>query len=223
MPVSTPRPSRSVRVALGAAALSLLGLVVAPAAFALPTLEVPATENLKSGQTITVTGSGFAPNLKGIAVGQCRTGFSGPADCNLQGGATFRNADAKGVIEPVTIKLAETFGDVDCMAEQCVIAAQPLPTTSGPEEVAANTVIIPIYFNGPAPADAGSGASAPPSPAPAEEAPAAPAPVVQTAGVSSPVLTGSGSGMAGVGLGLAIGALGGAGAVMAFHRKAGAR
>lgn len=223
MPVPIPR---SLRVAAGALALVVLGLVTAPAAFAAPTLDVPETENLEDGQTIVVTGSGFAPNLKGIAVGQCRTGFTGPADCNLQGGATFRNADASGAIEPVTIKLAQSFGDVDCLVEQCVVAAQPLPTTSGPEEVAANTIIVPIYFGGPAPADAGaaSPAAAPAAAAPASQAPAADAgDAVQAASVGSPVLTGSGSGLAGVGLGVAIGVLGGAGAVMAFHRKAGAR
>lgn len=209
--------SRSARGALAALALLLLGVVLAPAAFALPTLGVPETENLTTGQTIVVTGSGFTPGLKGIAVGQCRTGFSGPADCNLQGGATFRNADANGEIEPVTVKLAESFGEVDCMVEQCVIAAQPLPTTSGPDEVEANTIVVPIYFNGPAPAQAG---------APEQEASTATptAPVLQTAQAGAvPTLTGSGDGMIGVGLGVLIGVLLGAGAVMGMHTRGGAR
>ncbi len=175
MPPTPSRTRRPRRVALALLVLGVLTVVSAPASFAAPTLDVSATEGLKTGQTITVDGSGFAPDLKGIAVGQCRVGYEGPDDCNLNGGATFRNADANGVIETVTIKLAESFGDIDCTQEQCVIAAAPLPTTSGPEEVAANTVEVPLYF----------GDAAPAAPAPAAEpetaAPAAPAAAVPVA------------------------------------------
>ncbi|WP_372727740.1 neocarzinostatin apoprotein domain-containing protein [Nocardioides sp.] len=166
-------PTRLGKVCLALTAWLILGLVVAPASFAAPALSVSATEGLTDGQTITVDGSGFAPNLKGIAVGQCRTGYVGPADCNLSGGATFRNADASGSIATVTLKLAVTFGDVDCLKEQCIMAAAPLPTTSGPEEVAANTVEVPLYFGDAAPAAAPAAPAAPPAAAPAVLTPAA--------------------------------------------------
>lgn len=167
---TTYRLSRASRAAATALVLAVVTLVAAPPAFAAPTLQVSATENLEAGQSITIEGSGFAPNLKGIAVGQCRVGYTGPSDCNLSGGATFRNADANGAIATVTVKLATSFGDIDCLKEQCIIAAAPLPTTSGPEEVAANTVEVPIYF----------GKAAPAAPAAAETTAAA-APAVDTA------------------------------------------
>ena len=134
--------------------VGLLTFVASPPSFAAPTLQVSATEGLEQGQSITVGGSGFTPGLKGIAVGQCRVGYVGPSDCNLSGGATFRNADADGAIATVTIKLATSFGDIDCLKEPCIIAAAPLPTTSGPEEVAANTIEVPIYFGDAKPATA---------------------------------------------------------------------
>ncbi len=53
--------------------------------------------DLTEGQTITVTGSGFRPGLKSVAVGLCREGYTnGLKDCDLGGGATFVNVDAKG-------------------------------------------------------------------------------------------------------------------------------
>lgn len=150
------------RPLLAAAVLALLTMLAAPPAFAAPTLQVSATEGLEDGQTITVDGSGFASGLKGIAVGQCRVGYKGPSDCNTSGGATFRNADADGAFPRVTIKLATSFSDIDCTKEQCIIAAAPLPTNSGPEEVRANTVEIPLYFGDAAPVEAAPAASTAP-------------------------------------------------------------
>ena len=72
---------------------------------------------------MTISGSGFEPNLKSIAIGQCVEGYVGPADCNLQGGATFRDADASGNVAAFTIVVKEKFGANDCTKVQCVIAA----------------------------------------------------------------------------------------------------
>ncbi|WP_372734371.1 neocarzinostatin apoprotein domain-containing protein [Nocardioides sp.] len=180
--------TRVGRVLLAAVATLAIVIGVAAPAFAAPSLVVSATEGLTEGQTITIDGSGFAPNLKGIAVGQCRVGFTGPADCNLSGGATFRNADADGNIDQVTVKVSLKFGDVDCTVEQCIIAAEPLPTTSGPEEVAANSVSIPIYFGDAKPAGTApavdTGAAAPAAPAAAPVAAALPAGDVSDAAVA---------------------------------------
>lgn len=164
--------------------VGLLTFVASPPSFAAPTLQVSATEGLEQGQSITVGGSGFTPGLKGIAVGQCRVGYVGPSDCNLSGGATFRNADADGAIATVTIKLATSFGDIDCLKEPCIIAAAPLPTTSGPEEVAANTIEVPIYFGDAKPATAEA--------APASVAAVAPA-EAQVASSASPALLTAGA------------------------------
>ena len=187
---STLLPTR-VRLGLTALAVLATSLFAASPAWAAPALTVSATEGLSDGQTLTIDGSGFAANLKGIAVGQCRTGFTGPADCNLSGGATFRNADASGAIDQVTVKLSLKFGDVDCTVEQCVIAAEPLPTTSSPEEVAANSVEIPIFFG-----DAAAPAAAPAA-VPAAAPAAAPAVLTPAAGgedgTSTPLVLTSGA------------------------------
>lgn len=139
--------------------LAVLGLMAfhAPPASAAPSVEVSATSGLTDGQTITVSGSGFAPNLKGIAVGQCKEGFAGPADCNLQGGATFRNADGSGRITMVTLKLAMQFNGVDCSKVQCVIGVAPLPNANSADVVAANSVVVPLEFA----AAGGGGGTAP--------------------------------------------------------------
>lgn len=135
-----------LRGTAAALALFVVTVVAAPPSFAAPTVEVSATTGLSDGQTVTVTGSGFDADLKGIAVGQCKEGFVGPTDCNLQGGATFRNADASGAITSVTLKLAVTFGGTDCTKVQCVIGAAPLPTNASAAVVQANTAVIPLTF-----------------------------------------------------------------------------
>ena len=122
------RAGRARRAATAVtAALALLSLTVvwAPSASAAPKLTVSATSGLTDGQTITVSGVGFTADLKGIAVGQCKVGYAGPSDCNLQGGATFRNADGSGSIGTITLKLATSFGGIDCTTTDCVIAAAP--------------------------------------------------------------------------------------------------
>src|SRR6478609_6237289 len=112
---------------LAAAAALLVVLVTAPPSFAAPALSVSATTDLTDGQKITISGSGFAPNLSSIAIGQCIKGYAGPSDCNTAGGATFRNADASGNVASFTIVVKEKFGAVDCTKQQCVVAASPLP------------------------------------------------------------------------------------------------
>lgn len=134
---------------MGALALVVITIVAAPPSFAAPSLEVSATDGLSDGQTITISGAGFAANLSQIAAGQCVDGYSGPSDCNLQGGATFRNADASGSIGTFDIVVKEKFGAFDCTVDKCVIAAAPLPTTEDAATISANQVIIPITFGAP--------------------------------------------------------------------------
>ncbi|WP_244932141.1 neocarzinostatin apoprotein domain-containing protein [Nocardioides sp. W7] len=180
-----PRSLVVVFVALAAV------LMAAPPSFAAPALDISAHQNLKDGQSVTISGSGFKPGLKGIAIGQCRKGYVGPGDCNLQGGAVFRDADAGGKVAQFTIVVKEKFGNVDCTTEECVLAAGPLPTAADAATVKANTWEVTMTF-GAAPAAAPAApAPAAPSVAPSTEA----APVADTgtlpktgAGDSVPVL-----------------------------------
>ncbi|GAA4368204.1 neocarzinostatin apoprotein domain-containing protein [Nocardioides caricicola] len=132
-------------------ALLLVTLVAAPA-FAAPTLNVSQLTGLTDGQTVTVSGSGFEPNLPSIAIGQCIEGYSGPSDCNTAGGATFRNADANGNVASFTITVKEVFGGHDCTQITCMIAAAPLPNATDEATIAANTVELAISFGAPEPA-----------------------------------------------------------------------
>lgn len=131
---------------LAVVAALLVVLVTAPPSFAAPTLEVSATQNLTDGQRVTISGSGFKPNLASIAIGQCVQGYSGPADCNTAGGATFRNADAQGNVSEFTVVVKEQFGGHDCTKVQCMIAAAPLPNATDQATVDANTYEVMISF-----------------------------------------------------------------------------
>lgn len=140
------RPVTLLSRALAAVAAILVVLVTAPPSFAAPTLTVSASTGMTDGQTVTISGSGFAPNLKGIAIGQCVKGYTGPGDCNTAGGAKFRDADASGKVASFTIVVKEKFASFDCTKQECVIAAAPLPTNSDAATIKANTYIIPMKF-----------------------------------------------------------------------------
>ena len=144
-------PLRLLSRGLAAVGALLLVTLVAAPAFAAPTLNVSQLTGLTDGQTITVSGSGFEPNLKSIAIGECVQGYTGPSDCNTAGGATFRNADASGSIGSFTITVKKVFGSHDCTKVQCMIAAAPLPNAVDDATVAANTVEMDISFGAPQP------------------------------------------------------------------------
>ncbi|WP_372734131.1 neocarzinostatin apoprotein domain-containing protein [Nocardioides sp.] len=184
------RAQRAAVALLATVGLLTLSVVWAPSASAAPRLTVSATTGLTNGQTITVSGVGFAANLKGIAVGQCKVGYTGPADCNLAGGATFRNSDGSGSIGTVTIKLATSFGGIDCTKTECVIAAAPLPTSSDAATVKANTASVPITF-GAAPATTPA-ATTPVATTQTATTPAATTPEVTTAAGGDLPKTGAG-------------------------------
>lgn len=124
----------------------LLVVAIAPPSFAAPSMNVSQLTGLKDGQTITISASGFEPNLNSIAMGQCIAGYKGPSDCNTSGGATFRNADAQGNVSSFTLVVKEKFGNYDCTVDECMIAAAPLPTASDPATIAANTVEMEMTF-----------------------------------------------------------------------------
>lgn len=131
---------------LAAVAALVVVLVTAPPSFAAPTLKISQTDGLADGQTVTIAGSGFEPNLNSIAIGQCIDGYVGPADCNTLGGAVFKNADAQGNVASFQIKVSQVFGAHDCTKVQCVIAGSPLPTNADESTIKANTYITNISF-----------------------------------------------------------------------------
>lgn len=147
-----------------AIALFVVTIVSAPPSFAAPSVEISAFDGLSDGQKIKVSGTGFEPNLSQIAVGLCRVGYKGPADCYLAG-ATFRKADASGSIGSFEISVMQKFGTTDCGVDKCVIGIGPLPTAADAATVAANSHDQPVTF--------GAAKAAPEESAdPAPEAPA---------------------------------------------------
>ena len=178
-PEETDVRSRATLFKQGLAAVAALVvvLVTAPPSFAAPALDVSATENLTDGQKLTISASGYQPGLKGIAIGQCIKGYKGPADCNISGGAYFRDADASGKVAPFTIVVKEKFGAHDCTKVQCVVAGAPLPTAADAATVAANSYEVNISFGG---------AAADPAASPAETTAAAPVSAPASAGGDLP-------------------------------------
>ena len=149
-------PMRLLTRALAAVGALLLVTLVAAPAFAAPSLKVSQLTGLTDGQKITISGSGFEPNLSSIAIGQCVEGYAGPADCNTATGATFKNADASGNVAPFEITVKEVFGSTDCTKQQCMIAAAPLPNATDAATVAANTVEMKMSFGAPESASSAS-------------------------------------------------------------------
>lgn len=142
-------PLRQLTRALSVVGAMLLVTLVAAPAFAAPSLNVSQLTGLTDGQKITISGSGFEPNLSSIAIGQCVQGYAGPADCNTATGATFKNADASGNVAAFEITVKEVFGSTDCTKVQCMIAAAPLPNATDAATVSANTVEMMISFGAP--------------------------------------------------------------------------
>jgi hypothetical protein len=136
-------------IAIALAALTLSPLAPAGTAAAAAQLHVSRSTDLTEGEAITVTGSGFRPGLKSVAVGMCREGYTnGLKDCDLGGGATFVNIDAQGGFTEVRLKARPKFGGIDCMTRQCVVGAGPLPGTVPRAVVEANTAIVRVGFQG---------------------------------------------------------------------------
>ncbi|MQY20898.1 neocarzinostatin apoprotein domain-containing protein [Nocardia macrotermitis] len=134
----------------GALALTFAAMTAAPAvADATATLHVDATTDLRDGQRITVSGSGFQPGLAAVAVGLCKQGYTnGLTDCDLDGGATFVNVGADGTFATLTLTVRDHFKSIDCLRQQCEVAAAPLPGTQPAAVISANTGLTPVTFVG---------------------------------------------------------------------------
>ncbi|AYF77000.1 hypothetical protein D7D52_27930 [Nocardia yunnanensis] len=141
------------RIALAfaaAAAVSALAGPVSPALADEPAaLQISATTDLRDGQRVTVSGSGFQAGLAAVAVGLCKQGFTnGLHDCDLDGGATFVNIAGDGTFKTLTLTLHPRFKEIDCLRQQCVVAAAPLPGTEPAAVIAANSAATPMAFAG---------------------------------------------------------------------------
>ena len=92
-----------------------------------PTLTFTPTTDLVDGQTVTVTGAGFAPG-ESVALVQCRGGDQDQsgAHCDLPHTLVYRTADAEGVLlTTLTARLLLTtsaYGTIDCatVVEGCI-------------------------------------------------------------------------------------------------------
>ncbi|MQY26125.1 neocarzinostatin apoprotein domain-containing protein [Nocardia aurantia] len=146
------RVNRRGAVAFAAAVLAAAPIAAAPA-MADPAppavLHVSATTDLADGQRITVSGSGFQPGLPAVAVGLCRQNYTnGLTDCDLGGGAGFVNIAADGTFKTLTLTLHPRFKEIDCLKQQCEVAAAPLPGTQPVPVITANTAVTPMAFAG---------------------------------------------------------------------------
>lgn len=137
-----------VKALAAALALFVLTIVSAPPSLAAPKVQISAFDGLSDGQKITVSGSGFQANLSQIAVGLCKEGYKGPADCYLPG-ATFRTADGNGSIGSFQITVMQKFGTTDCKVDKCVIGIGPLPGKADAATIAANAHNQPVTFGAP--------------------------------------------------------------------------
>ncbi|MEO3784372.1 neocarzinostatin apoprotein domain-containing protein [Actinocorallia sp. B10E7] len=135
-----------------AAALALTpapALALAAPADKGPALEISKTEGIVEGDKITVNGAGFKPGLKQIAVGLCIEGYTnGLKHCDLEGGAAFVNADDKGKIPELTLTVSTKFLEYDCLIQQCVVGAGPLPGAVPDSIQKANVVTTRLGFEG---------------------------------------------------------------------------
>lgn len=140
------------RIALPALAAAL-ALTPAPA-LAAPdegkaAIRLSKSTGITDGDTIKVTGTGFKPGLKQIAVGLCIEGYTnGLKHCDLEGGATFVNADAQGRLPEVTLTVSTKFLEYDCLTRQCVVGAGPIPGTVPDSIAKTNSVAVRLGFEG---------------------------------------------------------------------------
>jgi|GEM_PF-1936387 Neocarzinostatin family./Calx-beta domain. len=112
----------------------LHAMPVGPSAAA-PTISATPSTNLKPGQTVTVTGSGFAPgdpNSPGIPLLECVAGATTLFDCGAGNGG-FASPDATGAFSTpfvVARTLATQSGSVRCDTSvgACVLAALIFPS-----------------------------------------------------------------------------------------------
>jgi len=149
-------------MAASALALGLAGTASAAPAKG-PSLKVSASTNLKAGQVVTVSGSGFDVN-KGVYVAFCVAPKPGlaPTPCGgAPGGETASSAVwvasnpppyGKGMTTPfkkggsfkVPVAVSTSIGEFDCTVVQCGIAARADHRRSSDRS---QDVFVPVSFS----------------------------------------------------------------------------
>ena len=133
------------------ASAALFG-VVSPAQAAGQTMTITPNSNLKGGQVVTVTVTGFSPNGP-IAIGVCPTGrkVTGPGDCgrSKDGASKLTTADASG---KSTAQITIPEG---ALGNQSPPAAKCPPCSMGATNIGKATETVTVKLN-----YAGSGAKA---------------------------------------------------------------
>lgn len=214
------RPVTGAAIAAAAAALTLVLAMPASAATD-PSVTVSPSSGLSNGQTVTVTGSGYAANAS-VNLVECAANAQGASGCDI---ASFKpvTADSSGGFTE-SFKVASSFGSTDCTKVDCVIngAAGTSPSaptgTSAPLKFAA--VVTPTSSPAPSSSSVAPSPSSSTSPTSASVAPisASTAPSSSSAVVPAAVNSGSGTPPNGgmIAGGVALLALGGAGLILAM-------
>jgi lysophospholipase L1-like esterase len=136
----------------GALAVDIGPVSASPAA---PLLSVNLSSDLADGQTVSASGSGFAPGAS-IAIGECLAGATSVSSCSLNG-ASLVTADGAGdFTTPFTVSRVITIGSstVDCSIVACVLGVGQLPalTTFATTPISFSPALAP-----PVPAPSGPG------------------------------------------------------------------
>ncbi len=153
----TLRKALAALTTLGLAS-ALLVLCAAPASAATPMILVSPSSGLHDGQTVTVSVSGFSPNVSGVNgvnIVECPASGASQSACNINGAKLLQSTDANGAFT-VQLTLKSSLGSIDCTKAACVVVAH-----EGTDPNSGNTAQQSISF---------AGASAPTSSAPTTSA-----------------------------------------------------
>lgn len=112
---------RAAALALTMAGLGAIGIATSTAAGAAsPAITVTPSTGLANGQTVTVHGTGYDPNVHNINVIECPVAGAGQNSCNVNGAKLFQSTDASGSFT-VSLAVVSTVGGTDCTKAQCMI------------------------------------------------------------------------------------------------------
>ena len=175
-------------VSLGVLALGAGLIMLAAPAAAAPGLSVTPSTGLSDGQSVSVSGTGFAANATNINVVQCQSGSTSANSCNIAGGQFFQHTNASGAFT-VSITVKASFGSVNCTKVTCMIVAH-----AGTDPTSGDTAMTNISFGA---AAASSAASTPPaggSSAPQQGSSSTPGSGVEATGATGANPTGADTG-----------------------------
>lgn len=185
----TTRSVRARRFRVGAATAGAVAAVAAAVlAFAAPasaaaSITVTPNSGLSDGQTVTVKGTGFAPNTT-VLVLECpanATGSNGGSVCDVNDGKIGNNkSDPSGAFTTTLTVKVKPSSSVDCTKQACVIQAH-----EGFNPSTGQTATAPLSFGN---SGGGGTSSSAPAPVPSE-----------TGTTSAPPATSGGSGRGGTG------------------------